>query len=146
MLVDGGRTGLIGGDLQEMLRCIRCGACMNHCPVYQNDRRPRLRLGLSGPDGLGADAEPMSGIDNALDLPQASTLCGECNGVCPVEIPLSDLLRKLREKQMERGLRPWGERAASRVWGCAARRPGLYAMFTKLAARILARMGGNRNG
>ena len=56
ILVDAGRTNLVGTDMQEMLRCIRCGACMNHCPVYQTRRRPCLRLGVSGPDGLGADA------------------------------------------------------------------------------------------
>jgi L-lactate utilization protein LutB len=85
-----------------------------------------------------------TGIERALDLPQAATLCGECNSVCPVGIPLSDLLRKLREKQVERRLRPWTERAALGLWGYLARRPTLYALFTKASVRILERMGGNR--
>jgi L-lactate dehydrogenase complex protein LldF len=82
------------------------------------------------------------GIDKALDLPQAATLCGECNSVCPVEIPLSDLLRKLREKQMERGLRPWRERVSLKAWGWLAKRPAAYALFTKLAVRVLELKGG----
>jgi L-lactate utilization protein LutB len=84
------------------------------------------------------------GLDNALDLPHAATLCGECNSVCPVGIPLSDLLRKLREKQMERHLRPWQERAGLAVWGFVALRPSLYAMVTKLAVRVLEHVGGQK--
>lgn len=143
VLVDGGRTGLIGGEFQEMLRCIRCGACMNHCPVYQKIGGHAYGWVYPGP--MGSVLTPaFTGIDRALDLPQAATLCGECNSVCPVGIPLSDLLRKLREKQVERRLRPWSERAALALWGFLALHPGWYALFTKLSARILERMG--RNG
>ncbi|BBP95803.1 iron-sulfur-binding protein [Burkholderia sp. SFA1] len=143
VLVDGGRTGLIGGEFQEMLRCIRCGACMNHCPVYQKIGGHAYGWVYPGP--MGSVLTPAYvGIDRALDLPQAATLCGECNSVCPVGIPLSDLLRKLREKQMERRLRPWKERAALAAWGYLAKRPAAYALFTKLAVRVLERMGGNR--
>ncbi|AQG98207.1 (Fe-S)-binding protein [Burkholderia sp. KK1] len=143
VLVDGGRTGLIGGEFQEMLRCIRCGACMNHCPVYQKIGGHAYGWVYPGP--MGSVLTPAYvGIDRALDLPQAATLCGECNSVCPVGIPLSDLLRKLREKQMERRLRPWNERAALAAWGYLAKRPAAYALFTKLAVRVLERMGGNR--
>jgi L-lactate dehydrogenase complex protein LldF len=143
VLVDGGRTGLIGGDFQEMLRCIRCGACMNHCPVYQKVGGHTYGWVYPGP--MGSVLTPSYvGLDKALDLPQAATLCGECNSVCPVGIPLSDLLRKLREKQMERHLRPWSERAALAAWGFVALRPSLYALLTKLAVRVLERVGGER--
>ncbi|MDR5812959.1 lactate utilization protein B [Caballeronia sp. LZ033] len=141
VLVDGGRTGLIGGEFQEMLRCIRCGACMNHCPVYQKIGGHAYGWVYPGP--MGSVLTPAYvGIDRALDLPQAATLCGECNSVCPVGIPLSDLLRKLREKQMERRLRPWKERAGLTVWGYLAKHPTAYSLFTKLAVRVLERMGG----
>jgi L-lactate dehydrogenase complex protein LldF len=83
------------------------------------------------------------GIENALDLPQAATMCGECHVVCPMKIPLPDLLRKLREKQMERGLRPWRERAGLRVWSWAARHPGVYRPLTRMASRMLRWMGGD---
>ncbi|KVZ39117.1 (Fe-S)-binding protein [Burkholderia ubonensis] len=141
VLVDGGRTGLIGGEFQEMLRCIRCGACMNHCPVYQKVGGHTYGWVYPGP--MGSVLTPSYvGLDRALDLPQAATLCGECDSVCPVGIPLSHLLRTLREKQVERRLRPWRERAALAAWGFVARRPTLYALTTKLAVRILERLGG----
>jgi L-lactate dehydrogenase complex protein LldF len=82
------------------------------------------------------------GLEKALDLPHASTLCNQCGVACPVKIPLPDLLRKLREKQFERGLRPWRERAGLALWAWAARRPKLYAMFAAAGARVLAWIGG----
>ncbi|AJK47118.1 lactate utilization protein B [Burkholderia plantarii] len=144
VLVDGGRTGLLGGEFQEMLRCIRCGACMNHCPVYQKIGGHAYGWVYPGP--MGSVLTPSYvGINRSLDLPQAATLCGECDSVCPVGIPLSGLLRSLREKQVERRLRPWRERAALAVWGFMARRPMLYGLVTKLGVRILERVGGARD-
>jgi L-lactate dehydrogenase complex protein LldF len=77
------------------------------------------------------------GLENALDLPHASTLCNQCGVVCPVKIPLPELLRKLREQQFARGLRPWGERAGLAVWAWVARRPRLYAWIAQTGARML---------
>jgi len=85
------------------------------------------------------------GLENALDLPQASTLCGACSVVCPVKIPLPDLMRTLREQQVERGLRPRGERLGISLWAWLARRPRLYALATRLAVRIM-RLHADRNG
>jgi len=85
------------------------------------------------------------GLANALDLPHAATLCGACSVACPVKIPLPELLRKLREKQVDRDLRPWREMAAIRLWAWTARRPRLYALATALAVRFLRILGG-RNG
>jgi L-lactate dehydrogenase complex protein LldF len=141
VLVDGGRTGLVGGEFQDMLRCIRCGACMNHCPVYQKIGGHTYGWVYPGP--MGSVLTPSYvGIEKTLDLPQAATMCGECHVVCPMKIPLPDLLRKLREKQVERGLRPWTERAGLRVWAFAAKRPGLYRPLARLGARVLRLMGG----
>jgi L-lactate dehydrogenase complex protein LldF len=141
VLVDGGRTGLIGGEFQDMLRCIRCGACMNHCPVYQKIGGHTYGWVYPGP--MGSVLTPSYvGIEKTLDLPQAATMCGECHVVCPMKIPLPDLLRKLREKQVERGLRPWTERAGLTVWAFAAKRPGLYRPLARLGARVLRLMGG----
>ena len=81
------------------------------------------------------------GLENALDLPQAATMCGECHVVCPVGIPLPDLLRKLRERQFDRHLRPTSERIAMAVWGFVAVRPQLYALLTGIANRVLRSMG-----
>ncbi len=143
VLVDAGRTGLLGGDFEEMLRCIRCGACMNHCPVYQKIGGHAYGWVYPGP--MGSVLTPSyTGVENALDLPHAATLCGQCTVVCPVKIPLPDLLRKLREKQFDRGLRPWYERAALAGWGWAARNPSLYRAGSRVAARVLKWMGGER--
>ena len=141
ILLDGGRTKLIGSELQAMLRCIRCGACMNHCPVYQNVGGHAYGWVYPGP--MGAILTPTYvGLENALDLPHAATLCNQCGVACPVRIPLPDLLRKLREKQFERGLRPWYENAALALWGWLARHSALYALATSIAARVLRLMGG----
>jgi L-lactate dehydrogenase complex protein LldF len=141
ILVDAGRTRLIGSDMQPMLRCIRCGACMNHCPVYQNVGGHAYGWVYPGP--MGSILTPTYvGLENALDLPNASTLCNQCGVVCPVKIPLPDLMRKLREKQFERGLKPWPEKLGLALWGWMARHPALYALFTRVGARVLALMGG----
>jgi L-lactate dehydrogenase complex protein LldF len=143
VLVDGGRSDLLGSEFEAMLRCIRCGACMNHCPVYQKIGGHSYGWVYPGP--MGSVLTPAyAGLENALDLPQASTLCGECHVVCPVKIPLPDLLRKLREKQFDRGLRPLGERLGLRLWGWVAARPTLYRFLTRVAVRILHWMGGKR--
>jgi L-lactate dehydrogenase complex protein LldF len=141
ILVDAGRTQLIGGDLQAMLRCIRCGACMNHCPVYQSVGGHAYGWVYPGP--MGSVLTPTYvGLENALDLPNAATFCNQCGVVCPVKIPLPDLMRKLRERQFERRLKPWAERVGLAIWGWAAQRPAIYAMMAALGARLLAMMGG----
>lgn len=141
VLVDAGRTKLVGGDMQEMLRCIRCGACMNHCPVYQNVGGHAYGWVYPGP--MGSVLTPTYiGIENAGDLPNAATFCGECQVVCPVKIPLPDLMRKLREKQFDLRLRPFSERFAIQVWGFFVRRPRLYSFASRMGARVASLMGG----
>jgi len=141
ILVDAGRTRFLGGDMQQMLRCIRCGACMNHCPVFKAVGGHAYGWVYPGP--MGSVLTPVyQGIENALDLPQAATLCGACQVACPVQIPLPELLRKLREQQMRARLRPWRERAGFALWAFAAKRPRLYALGTAVAVRALKLMGG----
>jgi L-lactate dehydrogenase complex protein LldF len=141
ILVDAGRSAVLGSELKDALRCIRCGACMNHCPVYQTVGGHSYGWVYPGP--IGSVLTPAYvGIENALDLPQASTLCNQCGVVCPVKIPLPDLLRKLRELQFARHLRPWTERAGVGLWAWVAARPRLYAALTRVAARWLFRIAG----
>jgi len=141
ILADNGRTGLLGGEMQAMLRCIRCGACMNHCPVYKTVGGHSYGWVYPGP--MGSVLTPSYvGLEKALDLPHAATLCNQCGVVCPVKIPLPDLLRTLREKQVDRGLRPPTERLALRLWAWVAQRPKLYALGTRFAARFLRMLGG----
>jgi L-lactate dehydrogenase complex protein LldF len=144
ILVDSGRTAVLASDVREALRCIRCGACMNHCPVYQNVGGHSYGWVYPGP--IGSILTPMYvGLDKAQDLPAASTLCNQCGVVCPVRIPLPDLQRKLREKAFETGLRPWSERAALAMWSWVAQRPTLYALATKIGVRLMKSWGGSEH-
>jgi L-lactate dehydrogenase complex protein LldF len=143
ILLDAGRSRLLAGELRDILRCIRCGACMNHCPVYQSVGGHAYGWVYPGP--MGSVLTPnYVGLENALDLPHAATLCNQCGVVCPVKIPLPELLRKLREQQYQRGLRPARERFALRCWSLLAARPRLYAFVTGMGAKLLAAMGGGR--
>jgi L-lactate dehydrogenase complex protein LldF len=133
IIVDAGRTQVLASEIREALRCIRCGACMNHCPVYQNIGGHAYGWVYPGP--IGSILTPaLVGIENALDLPNASTLCNQCGVVCPVKIPLPDLMRKLRERQVTEELRPWAERFGLRLWAWTAARPAVYGFLTGIAA------------
>jgi L-lactate dehydrogenase complex protein LldF len=141
ILVDNGRANLLGTDYQEMLRCIRCGACMNHCPVYFSLGGHAYGWVYPGP--MGSVLTPLyTGIENALDLPHASTGCNQCGAVCPVEIPLPALMHRLREEQNDRGLRPWSERLGLKAWAWLAGKPVLYRWFARRAARYLNWLAG----
>jgi len=140
ILVDSGRTGVLASEVREALRCIRCGACMNHCPVYQNVGGHSYGWVYPGP--IGSILTPMYiGLERAQDLPAASTMCNQCGVVCPVRIPLPDLQRKLREQAFATGLRPWYERAGLKTWSWVAQRPALYALAARIGARVLKAMG-----
>jgi L-lactate dehydrogenase complex protein LldF len=136
ILVDNGRANLLGSDYQDMLRCIRCGACMNHCPVYFSLGGHAYGWVYPGP--MGSVLTPLyTGLENALDLPHASTGCNQCGSVCPVAIPLPDLMHRLREEQHERGLRPWSERLALKAWAWIAGKPALYRWLARRVVRYL---------
>jgi L-lactate dehydrogenase complex protein LldF len=140
VILDNGRSGMLAGQLREMLRCIRCGACMNHCPVYHAIGGHAYGWVYPGP--MGAVLTPsLIGIEKGANLPNASTFCGRCEEVCPVRIPLPKLMRHWREKEFERHLTPAPQRAGLAVWSFFARRGWLYRPATRLAMRLLARFG-----
>ncbi len=143
VLLDNGRSDMLGGRYREMLRCIRCGACLNHCPVYGAIGGHAYGWVYPGP--MGSVLTPlMQGMGAAKDLPNASTLCGRCEEVCPMSIPLPDLLRQLREDQRAGHLDAPSARGALRLWGFVARHPRLYRFISRLAAGGLAWLGGKR--
>ncbi len=145
VLVDSGRSALLGSEFNDMLRCIRCGACMNHCPVYQTIGGHAYGWVYPGP--MGSVLTPLYiGMENALDLPHASTLCNQCGVACPVKIPLPELLRTLREKQTQHGMRPYMERLALRGWAWVAARPFLYHLGTRIGVRYLNWLAEGRAG
>jgi len=134
VLVDNHRTEMLGSDLQPMLRCIRCGACMNHCPVYAAVGGHAYGAVYPGP--MGSVLTPaLSSLKAAKDLPNACTLNGRCREVCPVNIPLTDMLRNLRARQWDARLTPPGAKVALRGWGFVARRPRLYHLVAGLAVQ-----------
>jgi L-lactate dehydrogenase complex protein LldF len=144
VLVDNGRSAMVGTEFQDMLRCIRCAACMNHCPVYGTVGGHAYGWVYPGP--MGAVLTPsLIGIQEAGHLPNASTLCGKCESVCPVRIPLPRMMRHWREREFERHLTPATQRWGLGVWGFFARRPTLYRLATRAAALAL-RIGGRRRG
>ncbi|MFC6671803.1 LutB/LldF family L-lactate oxidation iron-sulfur protein [Marinobacterium aestuariivivens] len=144
VLVDNGRSDMIGSEFQEMLRCIRCSACMNHCPVYGAVGGHSYGWVYPGP--MGSVLTPqMVGIEQAALLPNASTFCGKCEEVCPVRIPLPKLMRHWREKEFEKHLTPRTVRFGLGGWAFFAKRPAAYRLLSRLsnaALRLMARKKG----
>ena len=105
VFMDNGRTDMLASNCREILRCIRCGACQNVCPVYRQASGHAYRSPYGGP--VGAVLSPLLFGDRFpefADLPKASSLCGACNEVCPVDIPIPDLLLRLRDKAHRAGI------------------------------------------
>ncbi len=143
VLLDNGRSGMVGTDFQDMLRCIRCAACMNHCPVY--GVVGGHAYGSTYPGPMGSVLTPMLvGIEEAGLLPNASTFCGKCESVCPVKIPLPNLMRHWRERAFERHFTPSTMRYGLGLWAFFAKRPVLYRFFTRAAALGLGVLGRKR--
>jgi len=143
VILDNGRSNVLGTEFQDMLRCIRCGACLNHCPVYQAVGGHAYGWVYPGP--IGSVVTPaLIGIEKAKHLPNASTFCGRCEEVCPMRIPLPRLLRHWREQEFEKHLTPGAVRWGLSVWAFFAKRPKLYQFGTRIAARLLNLMGGRK--
>lgn len=115
IVLDNGRGAILGSELDDALLCIRCGACLNVCPVYRNIGGHAYASVYSGP--IGAVLTPLLRPDDPLarELPEASTLCGACTDACPVRIPLHDLLLQLRHRDA-RADAPRGRRIGFGIW------------------------------
>lgn len=132
VLVDNGRSQLLHSDKREVLCCIRCGACMNHCPVYAAVGGHAYGWVYPGP--IGAVLDPhFIGLKEAHHLPEASSFCGRCEEVCPMQIPLPKIMRHWREESHSQAISPATPRALLALWGWVARRPTLYKIAMKLA-------------
>ena len=111
ILLDGGRSDLLGTKYEEALQCIRCGACLNVCPVYREAGGHAYGSPYSGP--IGAVISPLLyGLEKYEGLPQASSLCGACLDVCPARIDLPRMLLELRADEVDQKIMPWHERLA----------------------------------
>jgi L-lactate dehydrogenase complex protein LldF len=140
VILDNGRSSMLGGEFEDILRCIRCGACMNYCPVFNAIGGHAYGWVYPGP--MGAVLTPaLVGVDKGGHLPNASMFCGRCEEVCPVRIPLPRMMRTWREREFERHLSPATVRGGLRFWAFFAKRPALYGLATALASRLLWLVG-----
>ena len=140
VLLDNGRSAMLGSEFQDILRCIRCGACMNHCPIYLTTGGHAYGWVYPGP--MGAVLTPnFIGIEQAHHLPSASTFCGRCEEVCPVRIPLPKMMRHWREQQFGKRLSPPVGRYGTRLWAFVAKRPALYHGGARIVIGLLGRLG-----
>ncbi|HDT2999839.1 TPA: LutB/LldF family L-lactate oxidation iron-sulfur protein [Proteus mirabilis] len=133
VIVDNGRSKIIGSEFKDILRCIRCGACMNTCPAYRH-------IGGQGYDSIypgpvGAVLTPLlGGYKDFKNLPYVCSLCTACDSVCPVKIPLSNLIKKHREVMVEQGITPTTERNITRVFNYVNRHPILWKVGMNMGA------------
>jgi L-lactate dehydrogenase complex protein LldF len=140
VILDNGRSDILGTEFRSILHCIRCGACQNVCPVYRQVGGHGYGFTYGGP--IGAVLTPLLvGFEKAGDLPHASSLCGACTDVCPVKIPLHEHLIGLR-REVARTQAPLSERLAFRGWAAAwggGHRFGWIARLSRFGQRALIR-------
>jgi len=132
IILDNGRSSILGGPFADILTCVRCGACLNVCPVYQKIGGHSYGSTYTGP--MGAVLSPLlSELKNHESLPHASTLCGACAEVCPVKIPIPDLLIGLRQAQVRQGKAPLAQSLIFSFWSWLWSRPWGYTFSARLA-------------
>ncbi len=143
VILDNGRSKILGSELAEILYCIRCGACLNICPVYQQIGGHAYGSVYPGP--VGSVLTPgLSGLEGWVDLPHASTLCGACREVCPVRIDIPRMLLKLRDEGTKVGKTPMWLKLGIGLYRFAVVRPGVYRLggqMARLGTRWLAQNG-----
>ncbi len=143
VLIDNGRTEILNSEISEILRCIRCGACLNHCPVYGNIGGHAYGWVYPGPMGAVLTTAIL-GLEEAGNLPNACTLNGRCESVCPVKIPLPKLLRALRTRQFNKKSDSSMARYATSLWGRFSAHPVLYHLITRRMIQVLRILGGRK--
>lgn len=137
VLLDNGRSQLVGSKYEEVLQCIRCGACLNVCPVYQEAGGHAYDSPYTGP--IGAVVTPLLlQLEDYEALPQASSLCGACRDICPVRIDLPRMLVELRTDQVEKHLIPWKDRMLEKGAAHILKNEKLMNFITE-AARLIQR-------
>jgi L-lactate dehydrogenase complex protein LldF len=144
VLLDNGRSRLLADPEQrDLLQCIRCGACLNACPVYRNIGGHAYATVYQGP--IGSALTPhLRGLAEYQHLSYASSLCGNCSSVCPVEIDLAHHLLQNRRNAVAAGKRPWRERLGMRLWRWSmmgSRRFAWLARLGRCLLRVLGRTG-----
>lgn len=143
IVLDNDRTSILAHPhMREALFCIRCGACLNTCPIYQ--RVGGHTYGWVYPGPIGAVLTPeMQGLPRGRELPYASSLCGSCSNVCPVKIDIHHMLLWLRKSVVDSRMNPWAERLIMKIFAGVMKRPGLYRSSARLA-RLLQKLFAKR--
>jgi L-lactate dehydrogenase complex protein LldF len=140
VVLDNGRSRILGGPFRESLYCIRCGACLNPCPVYRKVGGHAYGGVYAGP--IGSVLTPLyDGLKDHHHLPHASSLCGACQEACPLRIDIPHMLIALRGRLTEEGGVSLAERMVYRIWRAALRSPRLYRAGAWGARRLLRLMG-----
>lgn len=135
VIVDNGRSKALGSEFNDILRCIRCGACLNVCPAYR--QMGGHSYGSIYPGPIGSVLSPiLGGYEDFKDLPYACSLCTACNQVCPVKIPLANLLLKHRGKMVEKGITPTLEKLSVRMFTLANNHPTLWKVGMNIGAKL----------
>lgn len=144
VLLDNQRSDILASDYSDMLQCIRCGACLNHCPIYMGAGGHAYGWVYPGP--MGSILTPLlTSLEDSHLLPNACTACGRCAEVCPAGIPLPDLLRDLRAEEFSSRITARRWRLGMKLHGWLARRPVLYRWATGVFSRA-AHLLGRRSG
>lgn len=134
VIVDNGRSKVLGSEFSSVLRCIRCGACINTCPAYRHIGGHGYGSIYPGP--IGSVLSPLlGGYKDFKDLPYACSLCTACNQVCPVKIPLAQLLLKHRRVMAEQGITPKTEQRIIKLFNYANAHPGLWKVGMTVGAK-----------
>jgi L-lactate dehydrogenase complex protein LldF len=137
VILDNGRSEILRDPkMRESLFCIRCGACLNTCPIYQRVGGHSYGSVYSGP--IGAVITPLfQGVEVAKDLPFASSLCGACSNICPVKIDIHHMLLWLRKQVVDSKETPWRERLAMKLYLAGMKDPTLYQLGSSLLRLVL---------
>ncbi|WP_419237460.1 LutB/LldF family L-lactate oxidation iron-sulfur protein [Photobacterium leiognathi subsp. mandapamensis] len=139
VIVDNGRSKILGSEFRSILRCVRCAACVNTCPAYRHIGGQSYGSIYSGP--IGAVLSPLlGGYEDFKDLPNACSLCRACHDVCPVKIPLSDLLLKHRQIMGEEKITDPMERASVSGFSFVNAHPALWDKTVKIGAIVAGKL------
>jgi len=145
VLLDNKRSDILASDYKDMLQCIRCGACLNHCPVYIGAGGHAYGSVYQGP--MGSVLTPLlHSLEESHTLPNACTACGRCAEVCPASIPLPDLLRDLRHEENRSKLSSGRWRTGMKLHAWLSLHPRLYHFLTGLGVRTLYRLARRKGG
>ena len=143
VLLDNERSNILPSDYREILECIRCGACLNHCPIYTSVGGHAYGSVYPGP--MGSVLTPLlTSLEQSHLLPNACTSCGRCAEVCPANIPLPDFLRDLRHEEGIKKLSAPRWRYGLKLHSWLTKHPSIYQALTAISIRILHRLGRKR--